>query len=186
MVTAICIATGPSLTAEDVQAAYVAGCIGYAVNDAYKLAPWASVLYACDDDWWNLHEGVQDFQGERWTTNDEAAAKWGINHIPGTSAGLFGTEDIICYGKNSGFQAINLAYMHGHTDIMLLGYDMGFEPGTPKHFFGEHPRGIDRPSQYPEWIKHFNRAAPVIAEAGVKITNMTRQTALECFERSTF
>ena len=183
--SAICIASGPSLTQIDVEKCRHSGRTVYAVNDVYKLAPWADILYAGDGDWWDLHKGVQDFAGERWTTNDQTAAKWGLNHMPGTSQGLFNIVPPMCYGKNSGFQAVNLAFLHGHRDIWLLGYDMGHEPGSPKHFFGEHPQKINRMSQYPAWVEHFRKAAPIMAENGLKITNMSRQTALECFERAT-
>ncbi len=179
---AICIASGPSLTLEDVEKCGGVGRTVYVVNDVYKLAPWADVLYACDEDWWTAHKGVNEFAGQRWTTSYRAASLWGLEHMPGTSSKIFATEAPMAYGKNSGFQAINLAFLQGHTDIWLLGYDMGFEPGTPKHFFGDHPRKLDRPSQYVDWVEHFRKAAPLMADAGLKITNMTRKTALECFE----
>ncbi len=180
---AICIASGPSLTQTDIDKCRLSGRTVYVVNDVFKSVPWAGYLFAADGDWWDHHKGAQGFAGERWTINNQMADKWGLNHIEGTSSGLFSATEPICYGKHSGFQAIGLAAVHGHKDIWLLGYDLGFEPGTPKHFFGEHPRGVDRPSQYGDWIEHFNRAAPLIAEAGIKIINMTRKTALECFER---
>ena len=182
---AICIASGPSLTIEDIEKCRLSGRAVYVVNDVYKVAPWGTVLYAGDGDWWDLHEGIPEFEGARWTTNDAAAKKWGLHHMPGTNQGLFHTEPPMCYGKNSGFQAINLAYLHGYRDIWLLGYDMGHEPNTPKHFFGEHPQKINRISQYPAWIEHFRKAAPIMAENGLKVTNMSRKTALECFERDT-
>ncbi len=183
--SAVIIASGPSLIQSDIDKCRLTGRAVYVVNDVYKSAPWADYLYASDGDWWDHHKGAQSFQGERWTISNQVADRWGINYIPGTSDGLFSIQEPIVYGKHSGFQAIGLAANHGHKDIWLLGYDMGFEPGTPKHFFGEHPRGVDRPSQYADWIEHFRKAAPLIAEAGITITNMTRKTALECFERGT-
>lgn len=180
---AICIASGPSLTLCDVEKCKRSGRVIYVINDVYKLAPWADILYACDGDWWDHHKGAVEFNGQRWTTSDAAAEKWGLAHMPGTNQKLFGIEPPMAYGKNSGFQAINLAFLHGHRDIWLLGYDMGFQAGTKKHFFGDHPRPIDRPSQYGAWIKHFRNAAPIMAENGLKIINKSRETALECFER---
>ena len=180
---AVCIASGPSLTLCDVEKCRRSGRTIYVINDVYKLAPWADILYACDGDWWDYHEGAVEFNGQRWTTSDAAAAKWGLAHMPGTNQKLFGIEPPMAYGKNSGFQCINLAFLHGHRDIWLLGYDMGFQAGTQKHFFGEHPRKIDRTSQYGAWIQHFRKAAPIMAENGLKIINKSRETALECFER---
>ena len=34
-----------------------------AVNDAWRLAPWADILYACDGRWWRHHKGVPEFTG---------------------------------------------------------------------------------------------------------------------------
>ena len=182
---AACIASGPSLTQSDVDKCLNTGRVIYVINDVYKLAPSAHILYACDGDWWDCHKGAEDFQGQRWTTNDQAADRWGLEHMAGTSQKVFGIEPPMAYGKNSGFQAINLAFLHGHREIWILGYDMGFEQGTKKHYFGEHPRSIDRPSCYGDWIAHFRKAAPLMEENGLKITNMTRQTSLDCFERGT-
>jgi hypothetical protein len=37
-----------------------------AVNDAYRLAPFADVLYACDEKWWKWHQGVPSFTGLKY------------------------------------------------------------------------------------------------------------------------
>ena len=44
--TVAIIAGGPSLTQNQVN--MVEGFPTIAVNDAYKLAPWANILYGCD------------------------------------------------------------------------------------------------------------------------------------------
>jgi hypothetical protein len=55
--TAVCIGNGPSLTQAQVDftrgARDANGRVRViAINDAFKLAPWADVLYFCDDKWW--------------------------------------------------------------------------------------------------------------------------------------
>lgn len=179
---AICIASGPSLTKADIAKCRKTRRTVYVVNDVYKWAPWAHFLYAADTDWWNYHEGAQGFMGSKWGPDKRCCDRWGLNHIEGTSSKVFGLEKPIAYGKNSGFQAINLAFVHGHRDIWLLGYDMGLREGIPKHFFGDHPQKINRPSQYKDWIEHFKKAKPIMDEAGLKITNMTRETSLCMFD----
>ena len=183
MTGAICIASGPSLTEADLNLCRQSGRIIYVVNDVYKVAPWASILYAADGSWWDYHEGVPDFKGEKWSIDGACCARWDLNFIPGTSTKVFAIEEPIAYGKNSGFQALNLAYLQGHRDVWLLGYDMGHEPDEDKHFFGEHPQKINRTSQYQDWIDHFRKAKPLMDKAGLKVTNMTRKTALDMFER---
>jgi hypothetical protein len=184
---ALIVATGPSLTCEDV-AAWSPGRIVYGVNDAYRVcAP--HILYACDLQWWDVHYScARHFGEQRWTCNDEAAAKYGLHHVPGRHGidkGIYfdATGEGIIYGGNSGFQALNLAYMHGHRDAVLLGFDVGRAPDQPTHFFGEHPPACANPSPFNAWLKHWRRAAPQIAAAGMTVCNATRGGALDCFPR---
>lgn len=181
---AVIIAGGPSLTQDDVDM-----CAGtdrriYCVNDAYRMAPWAEVLYACDGEWWEKYGGVPTFEGERWTASLEASRKYGLRYISGGHDCAFSAQQgFIAYGGNSGFQALNLAYLQGMLDIVLLGFDMGVGDDGKTHWFGDHPRDIRRPSNYAGWVKRFNLAAPVIQSLGCKVVNCSRRTALECFPR---
>jgi hypothetical protein len=58
----VCLGGGPSLTQAQVDA-----CRGrahvIAINDAFRLAPWADVLYACDWQWWKANPEAYDFAG---------------------------------------------------------------------------------------------------------------------------
>lgn len=180
MHTAICIASGPSLTKEDVEFCQGRGKV-YAVKECKDLAPWADVLYAADTDWWERLNGVPDFAGERWTVSQEAAKKYGINVIDYKPQDKWSNDSSwIATGGNSGFQAINLAVLQGASRVILLGYDMGHEHGSPKHWWtGKQERPV-RTSNYKDWIEHFNKAAPLIP---VPVINASRRTALNCFVR---
>lgn len=182
------VATGPSLTpdvAED--------CCGYrtiAVNDAWRLLPWADVLYAADEDWWNIHEGCPEFTGEKWShvrgdddhNKIKCAADWDINLIVGAYRDGFSTKDgLIHYGSNSGFQAINLAMQFGATRIVLVGFDMQPVDGK-RHFFGDHPAPLRNGTPYTKFIPHFEKAAKLLP-AGIEIINATPGSALTCFKR---
>lgn len=178
MEIAACIATGPSLTQADVD--YCKGKARvYAVNDVYKIAPWADILYAADDSWWDHHGGVPDFQGQKYTVNPDAAKKFGLNFIDCKSTIDWSDNPaFIATGGNSGFQAMNLAALHGAEKIILLGFDYGFK--GKKHFFGEHPKPIDRPSDYHTWLKKINKAALHIK---IPVVNCSRESAINCFPR---
>lgn len=76
-------------------------------------------------------------------------------------------------GGNSGFQAVNLAYMLGAKTILLLGFDMFGE-----HFFGKHPDKLDVPSPFKTFIESFNTITK-----DVEIINCSRMTDLNCFPR---
>ena len=65
----VCIGGGPSLTQSQVAACKDREWGGHkvrviAINDAYKMAPWADVLYFCDDKWWQWrHKDLQHWPG---------------------------------------------------------------------------------------------------------------------------
>lgn len=172
--TIVCLGSGPSLTAADV--AQVRGLARViAVNDTYRLAPWADVLYACDAKWWGWHKGVPTFPGLKYTLQPQAARWPGVQLL--RNAGQDGLElkpDGVRTGQNSGYQAINLAVHLGAARILLLGYDM-----QGKHFFGAHPDQSAPP--FAICLKRFATLVAPLRAAGVQILNCTRKTALTCF-----
>lgn len=182
---AVCIASGPSLTPEDVD--YCRGKAKvYVVNNCYKLAPWADVLYACDGRWWDYHyEDVkQVFKGELWTIDFPIAAKYKLNSIGVDNYKPWSNSpDSIVTGNNSGFQALNLAYAHGAKKIILLGYDMKPRADGIRHWHGNHPRELlqTNPIEYTKWVKNFQKASKLI---DIPVINCTRDSALECFPKS--
>lgn len=186
---AFIIATGPSLTKEDCRYVCDLAALGhwdvYCVSNSYLLCDHIDVLYACDEAWWDSHESTT--RGlNRWTCNEEAAKKYNLMHVAGEHSAAAGirfdaSRKGIIYGGNSGFQTLNLAYMRGARVAYLLGFDMGYDAGTPKHFFGEHPASFDNPSDYNDWIRHFDCAVPEICAAGMTVINATRKTRLESF-----
>lgn len=181
--TVVCIATGPSLTAEDCE--FVRGKARViAINDAYRLAPWADCLYACDAQWWRWHQGVPSFAGVKWSLNHSAWGKYravypDVRLLRNTGpAGLEHEPTGLRTGRNSGYQAVNLAYHYGAARIVLLGYDM--QPsGGKSHFFGEHPNGQRSP--YDQFRRAFQSLVKPLQKAGIQVINCTRRTALLAF-----
>lgn len=185
--TIVCIAGGPSLTPED-----VAFCQGkarvIAINDAYRLAPWADVLYAADAAWWRRHwSAVKTFAGLKFSIGSCDTALPEPNTVQYLrNTGLTGLERDprgLRTGKNSGFQSINLAAHLGAKRIVLLGYDMGHAPGQPSHWFGEHPAGLNRHSPYAAFLECFASLIAPLKALGIEVLNCSRQTRLNCFPR---
>ena len=181
--TITCMATGPSLTPADVDLARQLGPV-IAVNDAYRLAPWADVLYAADPHWWRAHRLLlAAFTGLRFSIQ-AGARGYGATVLRNT--GLLGLErdpSGLKTGNNSGYQAINLAVHFGAARIVLLGYDCQRTRGED-HFFGPHVKmNQTTDSRFLEWRAHFATLVRPLAEAGVEIINATRETALTCFPR---
>jgi hypothetical protein len=56
----VCIASGPSLTAEDVERVRAAGHPVIVTNTTFRLAPWADVLFGMDSKWWKEYHKEVD------------------------------------------------------------------------------------------------------------------------------
>lgn len=187
--TVVCLASGPSLTPEDVD--YVRGKARViAINDTVRLAPWADVLYSSDRYWWQHHGGVLSFTGPKFCVGSDNAPDLEIRACPDVrvlrNTGLSGLEvdpSGLRTGKNSGYAAVNLAVHLGASRVILLGYDMGASPLGRRHFFGDHPRGLNNPTpdHFSWWIGLFDSIVEPLAAAGVSVVNCTRRTALSCF-----
>lgn len=177
--TCVCIGGGPSLTAADVNAVRGLARV-IAINDAYRLAPWADVLYACDRKWIDWHDGVPSFTGPKYSlesSDTTTRADWQVLKNTGTT-GLELDPSGLRTGVNSGYQAINLAVHLGAARILLLGYDMSCD-GTASHWFGEHPDA--QPSPYPQMREHFATMVEPLRIAGVSVVNCSLRTALTAF-----
>lgn len=178
--TVVCLASGPSLTPADVD--FVRGKARViAVNNNYQLAPWADVLYAHDRRWWQWHHGAPTFHG----------LKIGIQRVPryadlhylklGPPTGLSRDPGIVHHGRNSGYQAINVAVHFGVARIVLLGYDM-HRTWDRAHWHRDHP--IPTPDLYRGFRRNYETLVEPLRAAGVEVINATRDTALTCFPRA--
>ena len=180
--TVVCIASGPSLTKVDCD--FVRGkAKTIAINNSYQLAPWADVLYACDARWWKWHRGAKDFSGMKYALERRAGAMYPQVKVLriGRPEGLSLDPMYLNTGKNSGYQAINLAVLMGATRILLLGYDMQKGPKGQMHWHPEHP--MKTPHLYVEFRRRFQTLVDPLNAAGVAVINCSRETALESFPR---
>jgi len=148
------------------------------------MAPWADALYACGADqsqWWQRHgPGLKDFAGRRYAL-DLAAAAWATVLRNTGISGLETDPSGLRTGRNSGYQAINLAVHLGAAVIVLLGYDMQPASDGTDHFFGDHPHGVKPP--FREFRPFYETLVEPLDEIGVRVMNASRVTALECFQR---
>jgi hypothetical protein len=182
--TVVCIASGPSLTKEDCE--FVRGKAKVIViNTSYQLAKWADVLYACDGRWWRWNKGAKDFNpnGLKFALERRAGQMYPEVKVlrTGKPTGLSLDPMYLNTGKNSGYQAINLAVLMGASKIVLLGYDMQRGSNGDMHWHNEHP--IRTPHLYREFRERYQTLVEPLKAAGVEIVNCSRQTALECFPR---
>lgn len=184
--TIVCLGTGPSLCAEDVDRCRDRAAV-IAINDAYQLAPWADVLYAPDAQWWQWHPDAVNFAGKKYGFSIEIRdVSPDITLLQ--RSGVDGIDDRPTHlrsGGHSGWQAINLArhLVGAGGTIVLLGYDMQATSRGTHHFFGEHPNGSHVP--YERWLARYRDLPALLAARGISIVNATRTTAIEGIDRVT-
>lgn len=98
--------------------------------------------------------------------------------------GLCTSPGRIHYGQSSGYQAINLAYHWGARRMLLLGFDCGAIQGK-RHWFGDHPKGLQQDSPYADWQKNYAALAADLHKEGVTVINCAPKSHLTCFPKST-
>jgi hypothetical protein len=173
--TVVCLASGPSLTAEDTEKVRAAGHPVIVTNTTFRLAPWADVLFGMDMKWWQIHhkEVESVFTGRKVSTSHAAKA--------------YGAESLAqCPWfprvLNSGEGAIMFALVGKPARVVLLGYDSQTTGGMT-HWHGSHPKGLGDAGSLKRWPKQFANTARNAKQHGIAIENATRQTALTCFPR---
>lgn len=183
----ICIASGPSLTRAQVTmcAAARPAWKVLVVNNTWQLMPDADILYAGDQSWWEQHQPsvMERFKGECWTSSRLIAHRTGINMIKvRNTEGLSKELGTVSSGSNSGYQVMGLAVKFGAQEIVLVGYDMQLTHGMT-HWHGDHPAPLSQSVPVDHWRKRFKPFAADLADANVRVTNCTVESALTCFPR---
>lgn len=183
--TVVCMASGPSMTAEDAEYCRDKARV-ITVNSTWRLAPWADVHYSSDHDWWAAELPLmrQQCQGEFWSGYPQRIAE-DVRQCPfeKKARGVSSTPGRLVWGGNSGYCAMGLAHQFGAARIIMLGYDMQ-DPEGRGHWHGQHPEAIRKAFNWPMWHERFAEMAQDFKVLGVEVVNCTRLTALRCFKRA--
>jgi hypothetical protein len=182
--TFVILASGPSLTFEDVEYVKNSDAAVITVNTTFKIAPWADVHYSNDNDWYEtyLPEMLRDCEGRLICGYPKPFSSM-VETIPyDTSLSDLSFDGRrLCWGGNSGFAAINLAIMLGAKKIVLLGYDHDWTDGN-SHHHGDHPKHLQHKKPgFHRWTPWHERAAVTMKKKGIEIYNCTPTTNLRSY-----
>jgi hypothetical protein len=156
-------------------------CPAIVVNDAWRIVPNADILYATDLRWWVYYNQVPEFNGLRVSWGGDIRLPGDILYL--ADSGLAGFDPRLGWVRhcwNSGGAAIHLAAQLGANPILLVGFDMR-AVGGKEHFFGDHPRDIQRGSPYELWFPPFASLAADLAQHRIRVLNCTPGSALTAF-----
>lgn len=190
--TVVCVASGPSLSAEQLEPVRLAREAGrvrvVGVNNTYRLAPWVDVVFAVDLLWWKKHHADVKARAPRAeTVTQDASAHKQFDlrtRIRGAASDGLGMHEIHT-GGNGGHAAVNLAYLWGAKRIVLLGYDMKLGPNGERHWHADHPAPCIQTQLFDHWIRRFESTARDLKKLGIEVLNCTPGSALPWFKRCT-
>lgn len=150
------------------------------VNDAYKLLTerqlntWRVALFSVDPDWVQGHRRLlARHLGETYVAVDGYPECSGIDGVVYLNrmheAGLSDDPAYVCTGGNSGYAAINLAYLKGARTIRLVGFDM-------------HP--AENP-MFAEWAPMFRSMVYQLRKKDVRVINHNLRSFITAFPKET-
>ena len=156
------------------------------VNRSWELAPWADVLYAADQRFWDVFLGVPDFHGMKVTAEASAARQFGLHLVSLLPLTSFDVNDlwlepgILARGGHSGHQAINFAVQFGARKIMLIGFDCCGE-----HWHGRHPLPLRNPKEetLKKWRMFLDKLKPSLSAIGVDVVNCSQISKLTAYPK---
>jgi hypothetical protein len=99
----------------------------------------------------------------------------------------FSEDSRVLNGPNSGFCALNLAYLMHPERIYLVGFDMVRGPKGEAYWFPPYswtgPGGATSNGQYAAWARQFDGAAAKCKAAGMEVLNVSRASAIDAFPK---
>lgn len=180
--TVAILASGESMSQRVANQVRDAGIPAIAINNTFRLAPWAWMLYAADQDWWQ-HRDNRDawgFAGLKATVHTPSGKPAeGLLALKYSGAGGFDADPSrLRTGGNGGYQAVHIAAHTGASRILLCGMDM-----QGGHWHGDHPPGlkVTTTSVYERWRARFGELVGPLAKRGIEVVNCTPGSRLECF-----
>jgi hypothetical protein len=166
------LASGPSLTLEDIETVRKSGFKTIAVNSTWEKARFCDVLFAADNTWWLENYDKIDILAARASLSYNAEQYQDAPRFPSRVAGKG--------GFNSGCIAIEYAVANDAGPVLMLGFDCSVKNGI--HHHGKH-KNLKNPDagKCRIWMDQFALLRKLYKHA--KIINCSRYTELKVFPR---
>lgn len=100
---------------------------------------------------------------------------------------IFSDDPATLNGTNSGFCALNLAYILSPLRIFLIGFDMNRSPEGRAYWHAPYPwtdpQGATKPGKYTEWAGQFADAARAFRARNIEVFNVSATSAITAFAK---
>ena len=164
-----------------------------AVNDSYKNCYFPDAIFSLDHLWLEKNlSNFKDMPGPVFVAVSEDNPRFERENLtylhrqyrPSGNPKNLLSEDpsIIWNGMNSGFGALNFAYLKGAKTIYLLGFDFK-EINDQTHFhagYAWHNR-LGSNLMFPKWAQAFDDTVEQLGSRGVQVFNCSDNSLLTCF-----
>ena len=157
-----------------------------AINKAFKVIPWAEVLYWTDARFYRWFKSdIDSLDCLKVTCRNAPQLKDDIVLL--TVSGKNGIDkrpNFIRAGNNSGFAAINLAYHLGAKRIYLLGYDMA-SSDKATHWHNGYDNRHDHNIYKRNMISNFDGIYEILKTENIEIWNANPNSQLTSIPKCT-
>lgn len=189
------VGTGPSLTGFDFSRFRIPGVRVLAVKEAVWELPFADAVFGLDRPWINRQaDRLRDLRGpEIWLAPTGAEQGQNIALIEGARylrlkrfEGFSDDPAVIQSGGNSGFGAVNLAYLKRAKNIVLFGFDYTEHGGH--HYSAEKYhwyRAGQNARYWKNWGDNFSGCLPQLKRNGVEVINASPISTVDAFPKVT-
>lgn len=155
-----------------------------AVNNAYQIAPFAQMIYWADRPWFEEHHmRLVDHPAEFKVTRCEPHIRHNVKNVrlvEWDKDAWLSTRTSYVAGMDSGTNALNIAYLLGARQIVLLGFDMS----PVGHWHEGHSKKSAPPPDdiyRTRYVPVLNVMANKLKQDGVEVVNASPGSYLQCF-----
>lgn len=172
------VAGGPSVATAPVTK--IRGRI-IAVKHAALLLPTADVLFWAGRSWHKefqavLERHVGPYKIKRTIDDDVPHGILQIDRAQNPVA--LSNDPQFLGGYCAGGSALNLAFLLGASEIVLVGFDFG-----GRHWFSNHPRPVERDAAHVRHMLAIEAMAPTLKGLHVDVFNCSVVSRLDCFPK---
>jgi len=153
------------------------------INKAFYNLPTSQVMYWTDSRFYTWYKtDIDKFKGLKYTIRRSNYDENVMLLKKGPKHGLSILKDTLAHGNNSGYAAINLAYLLGAKKIILLGFDMGNNTNGKSHFHDGYPTKATSNEVYQkQFIPGFDSLWAALKEKGINVYNACPTSNLKVF-----
>lgn len=152
-----------------------------AIKQSVLLRPDADVMFIAGEQGWEICRPVfPQFRGTYIVTRGRGDARFPerTKRIGRNEPDRLSHDPTMVTGRDAGTSAINIAYLFGATEIVLLGFDM-----TGGHWCRTHPLPFPPKAHFERHLEVLPSIARDLAAAGVRVVNCSPSSVVDVFER---